>query len=81
MTEYFRPLWIFISGNIALLLVYLFFPAIGVVQGTLETDIAGSVGNFWGLSWVITSTRVIIVVIFEAVILYAVARSILGLKR
>jgi len=80
MIEYLRPLWIFVFGNVALLLVILFFPAIGVVQATLEGEISTIETNFWGLSWVITSTRLIIVLVFEAVILYAVAKSFLGLK-
>jgi len=81
MKAFFSPLVIFVWGNLALLLILLFFPAIGVIQTQLESDIAGSVSNFWGLAWVITSTRVLICVIAEGLILFAVGKAFLGMRR
>ena len=81
MRDYFQPLIIFVVGNLGLLFLFLFFPAIETVQTTLEAETAGAASSFWGWSWVVTSIRFIVVLIFEGVILFAVAKSILGLKR
>lgn len=81
MKEFFAPLWIFIGGNFILLLFFLFFPAIGSVQTQLESDIAADAANYWGLSAAITSTRLIIVVLFEGLILFAAGRAFLKLRR
>lgn len=81
MKEYFRPLFIFVGGNIGLLFLMLFMPALGTVQTGLETDLAAEIPTFWGLSWVITSLRVLVFVFVEGLILYAVAKAFLGLRQ
>ena len=81
MRDFIAPLWIFIVGNIALLLLMLFFPAIGTVQTQLETDIAADAANYWGLSAIITSTRLIVFLIFETTILFFSGLAFLKLKR
>lgn len=80
MREYLQPLFIFVGGNLGLLLIFLFFPAIGTVQTQLQSDTAAYASNFWGWSWVVTSIRLIVVLVFEGLILFTVAKSILGLR-
>jgi len=81
MKAYFQPLFIFVGGNIFLLFLFLFFPAFASVQTGLEADIVAEAPNFWGLSWVITSMRVMIILVVEGTILFAVAKSFLGINR
>jgi len=80
MRDWLQPIIIFAVGNIALLFLMLFFPALGTVQTQLEADTAGFVSNFWGLSWVVTSVKLIVFCIFEGTILFLVGKAFLGLK-
>ncbi len=81
MKEYLMPLWIFVIGNVMLALFVVFFPAFGDAQSTLETASASWKANFWGFQWAMTSTRLLIGIFAEGLILFAVAKSFLGLKR
>lgn len=79
MREFFQPLIIFVVGNVAVLFLFLFFPNIGDMETQLVSDTAGWSG--WGWSWVSTSARFLVFAIAEGVILFAVAKSILGLRK
>ena len=79
MKEFFRPLFIFVSGNLVVLFLFLFFSAFGDAQTALEADTVGWAG--WGWTWIVSSTRWLIFIIAEGLILFAVAKSFLGLKK
>jgi len=81
MKEYLQPLWIFLGGNLLLLIAFIFFPAIGEAQTSLTAETASVAGDIWGWSWVMASVRVIVFVFIEGLILFGVAKSILGLKK
>ena len=38
MSQYFRPLWVFIGGNLLLLILWMFLPSIGDAGDTLAGD-------------------------------------------
>lgn len=76
MSTFIRPLLVFLGGNIALLFVILFFPAIGTATTQLAADTAGWTG--WGWSWVVSSAKLFVFVIMELLILYGTARAFLS---
>lgn len=80
MKKYFAPLGIFVMGQLCLLLIYLFFPALGQAGTDLATNVPDASGVIWGWDWITGSVRLIIVVILELVILYGVARAFLAAK-
>ncbi len=80
MLKYLAPLGVFIGGNFLLLIGLLFFPALKSTTDTLATGTAGIASTFWGWTWVVGSTRLIIFVIFELLILFATAKSFLKVK-
>ena len=81
MIKYLAPLGIFIGGNVMLLFIGLFLPAINTVSETLATDTAAIADTFWGWSWVVSGTRFWVFLAVEAAILYATAKSLLRLRR
>ena len=78
MREFFQPLIIFVVGNVAVLFLFLFYPEIGDLETQLVSDTAGWSG--WGWSWVSSGVRFLVFAIAEGVILFAVGKSILGLR-
>jgi len=76
MTKFLAPLGIFIMGNLLLLVMFIFFPAIGTASDKLAEETAGFMG--WGWQWAVSSTRLLVFLIAELVILFAVAKSFLS---
>jgi len=80
MSKYLRPLGVFVTGHIALLIAFLVFPAMDTAGTQLAADTANAsaaVGGFWGWSWVVSSIRLIVFLVFELLILYFTARAFL----
>jgi len=56
MKSWFAPLWIFIGGNLILLVFFLFMPGVDTSVATLSASVNATVkSTFWGFSWVTTS--------------------------
>lgn len=81
MRQYFAPLGTFLFLNLLLLIPLALFPAVSTAQTQLETDMAPIAATFWGLSWVVSGTRLWIFLIFEGMILFITGKLFLGLKR
>ena len=83
MGKYLLPLKVFVGGQVVMLVVYLFFPALGDAGTQLAADTAAasaSVGGFWGWTWVVGSVKLIVFLTLEMVIFYATARAILAVR-
>jgi len=80
MSKYLLPLKVFVGGQVALLVVMLFFPALGDASTQLAADTAGDASLFWGWTWVVGSVKLIVFLVFELLIFYATARAILGAR-
>ena len=78
--KFLAPLAIFVVGMIGILVVTVFFPAIGNSQSAASSDISSAeMSSFSGLSWALTSTRLIIFCALLIGVLFVVA--IVWLKR
>jgi hypothetical protein len=73
MKKYLMPLWIFCVGQVFILVLYLFFPALTRGLNILyeDTETAGAV--LWGWDWVVGSARLLIVVMAELLVCYGTA--------
>ena len=84
MSKYLFPLKVFIGGHVALLIAFLVFPAMDTAGTQLAADTANasaSVGGFWGWTWVVSSIRLIVFLVFELLILFGTARAFLVVHR
>ena len=81
MGKYIRPLTIFVGGQIVMLLVLLFLPAIGVAGDDLAAETAHWATIGWGWEWVSNSTRLIVFVTLELTILFLTAKAFLSARR
>lgn len=80
MRKYLAPLGVFISGNVVMLILLIYFPAIDTAGNRLAADTANasaSVGGFWGWSWVVGSVRLWVFLVVEGLILYGSALAFL----
>ena len=57
MKKFLIPLGVFCVGMVLLLFSLLFYPAIGTVASTLQSETADIASHYWGWSWVVGSTR------------------------
>lgn len=80
MKEYLRPLGIFIGGNLLLLILWLFLPTIGNSATQLAADTAEHASTFWGWAWVVSSIKILIVIIGELGVLFAAGWAFLHSK-
>ncbi len=82
MKKYFAPLGIFVGGNIMLLVVFLFFPALGQAETDLASNTSAITPVFWGWSWLMTVgvIRLAVFLMFEGVILWATGKAFLAQK-
>jgi hypothetical protein len=80
MSKYLAPLGVFLGGNAFLLILWLFFPALGVVSTELFASTAEHADVFWGWSWVVSSTRILVFVIAELFILFGTLVALLRTK-
>ncbi len=79
MRRYLQPLFCFISGQIIMLVLFLFFPYIGTALATLS-EVPGAALQLWGWDWLIPAGRIIIVVVVELVTCYVTARSFMDIR-
>jgi len=80
MSEYLKPLWVFLGGNALLLVLWLFLPAIGDAGTALSAATAAHADTFWGWTWVVGSVKLFVVVLGELVVLFATFRAFLSAR-
>ena len=80
MKKYFKPFWIFVGGNVVLLLLFLFLPAIGTSGEQLAAETASYADNFWGWSWIVGNVKFWVFGIFEMVVLFLTARAFIKVR-
>ncbi len=73
MKKYLAPLGVFCGGQLMLLIVFLFLPAVGTAGTKLAADTAAIGNNFWGWTWVVSSVKLWVWLAFELAVLYATA--------
>jgi len=71
MKQFFLPLGIFITGMIMLLFSTLFYPNIDAATTQLNSETAAIQANYWGLTWVIGSTRLLVFVLGLGCVLFS----------
>jgi len=83
MKNFMAPMLVFVIGNITLLVVTLFLPAVDTQVATLASDTEEIASNFWGWEWLMTSgvVRWITYIIFEGFILWATGKAFLARRR
>jgi len=80
MSKYLTPLWVFAGGQLLLLILWIFIPAIGEAGSTLAAATAEHASTFWGWSWASNSLKILVVVVGELFVLYATFKAILATK-
>ena len=80
MVKYFLPLKIFVVGQLLMLGIFLFFPAIGIASNQLASATSEIASTFWGWTWVVTSVRLLIFLFGELTILFFTGKAFLGLR-
>lgn len=80
MIKYFKPLGVFISGNILMLFLFLFFSAFGTAATQLQSDTAGIASTFWAWDWAVTNIRLWVYISVELTILFFTAKAFLAVK-
>ena len=75
LMKWLAPLTIFVVGMITILILTIFFPAIGSTQDSAISAIGPSqMSTFTGLSWAMTNTRLLLFIglIFVVLIILAI---------
>lgn len=80
MSKYFVPLGVFVIGNFALLVAFLFMPTIGAVSDNLSAETANISHIFWGWTWAVGGTRLWVYLALEAAVLFTTAKAFLAIK-
>lgn len=80
MSKYLAPLGVFVGGSGALLVAFLFMPAIGTAGETLAADTAAIASTFWGWGWVVGSVKLWVFLVLELVVLCGTAKAFLSVK-
>jgi len=80
MSKYLTPLWVFAGGQLLLLILWIFIPAIGQAGIDLATATEEHASTFWGWGWASNSLKILVVVVGELCVLYATFRAILATK-
>ncbi len=80
MKKYLAPLGIFIGGQFLMLIVFLFFPALGQTGDQLAADTAAMAPTFWGWAWVVSGFRLWVFLALATGILYATFKSFISAK-
>ena len=78
--KFTRPLFCFVSGQIIMLALFLFFPQIAVALAGLAA-VPGAAEALWGWTWLIPAGRILIVIIVELVTCYITARSFMDIQQ
>lgn len=80
MTKYLAPLGVFVGGNFALLVAWLFLGAIGAAGTQLAADTAPIASTFPYWTMVVGNVKFWVFFIFEGVVLYGTAKAFLAVK-
>ncbi len=80
MMKYLRPLGVFLGGQLFLLIVFLFLPAIGTAGTGLAAATAEYDTVFWGWTWAVGAVKLWVVLFLELIVLYVTARTFLATK-
>lgn len=80
MLKYLKPLGVFLGGQVFILFLWLLFPAIGSATSALATSTSAHAATFWGWSWVVSSTRLIIYIMAELFITISALVTFLKVK-
>lgn len=77
MSNYLRPLWIFLVGQLGCLVAWLFIPALGVVETELvaDTAVVQAQYNFWNWSWAANSLRFLVIIVWELCVIWAAGKA------
>ena len=81
MKKYMFPLWVFVSGQIVLLIVLLFLPAVGAAGDNLAAETAHWATIGWGWGWISNSTRLIVFIMLELTIMFLTGKAFLSARR
>lgn len=76
------PLWVFLGGNVILLLLFLVLPTIGNTVDTSTAAAADYTDVFWGWEWWSSGTVVkfVIMLIWEMLVLFATVKAFLAVR-
>ena len=80
MKKYLTPLWVFVFGNLCLLVVFLFLPAVGTAGEQLASNTASMAPVFWGWTWVVSSIKLWVFLVFEGAVLFMTAVAFLKVR-
>lgn len=80
MGKYLAPLGVFVVGNLALLVVFLFLTTIGNAGDQLLTDAGDMADVFWNFSMVASNVKFFVFLIFELVVLYLTGKAFLKVR-
>ncbi len=80
MKQWLAPLGVFAMGQILVLFLTLFLPAIDAAKDILNSETVAISGFAWGWTWLMSQgvVRFIIYFIVEALILWATAKAFLA---
>lgn len=83
MKRFFMPLWVFVIGQLVVLIVTLLLPAVTTQVATLDTETQAIGSNFWGWEWLMTSgvVRWLIYITMEGAVLFATGKAFLATRR
>ena len=68
MGKFFSPLKVFVAGEIFILIGMLFFTTIGSTAANTAGNASAYSSTFWGVSWVLGSTRLLVFIVLELVV-------------
>ena len=80
MSKYLKPLGVFVSGQIIMLVLFLFMPNIATALVNLAA-VPGASLQLWGWDWLIPAGRIIIVVVVELVTCWVTALSFMDIQQ
>ena len=80
MGKYLAPLVVFVGGNLALLVVFLFLPAIGAAGDQLAADSAAMASTFWNWTMVVSNVKFWVFLIFELLVLVATGKEFMKVR-
>lgn len=55
MKQWAMPMWIFLSGQVLLLVIWLFLPAADAAVNSTATATANVTATFWGWGWLMSN--------------------------
>ena len=80
MKKYLAPLGVFVMGNAALLVVFLFLSSIGDAGDQLAVDTAAMAPTFWNWTLVVDNVKFIVFLMFELVVLFLTGKALLAVR-